>query len=543
MERLPYTGMTLRRLLMLGSAAAQERDYSVIGNPVAFRTNLAKPLSSLLIPFTPIQSLNGQSAPYPPGGGKNLLNVTASTSTVNDVTYTIESDGTIKLSGTASARSVFKIAENFTLKAGTYKLNGSPQTIPVNCYLNFNGGGVSASETANLFDVSFTLTEDVTTDYVRFDIAAGTNTDGLVFKPMIRLATVTDATFAPYSNICPISGWTGVTAHRAGKNLIPYPYKVTSGTYSDVTYSINSDGTVNLHGTTSQTLYIDLYGNNTTTLSRLATLKNIGLNAGDTITLSSNFSGRLLFQFNKADGTLTSPSAVYSDNGATVTATIPSDAVYGYICLRVANGVTINQDNAWFMIQKGSTASPYTPYAGQAYPVTFPDGQTIYGGTLDATTGVLTVEWAYLLADGVNVKCTGQYGNGGPLALPTIIIANAAGISKANGVIASCFRTGANSSDVQNNGNTIILGNIGQLIAIHVQGMQGTDGSQGYNSMNELRAAVNGWLEENPTQICYKLATPIVVQLDPVTVQTLIGDNVIFSDTNGQNTVTYKKKG
>ena len=50
-------------------------------------------------------------------------------------------------------------------------------------------------------------------------------------------------------------------------------------------------------------------------------------------------------------------------------------------------------------------------------------------------------------------------------------------------------------------------------------------------------------LAETPLQFVYPINEPIEIHLDPITVQTLIGDNVIWSDTNGQNTVTYKKKG
>ena len=39
------------------------------------------------------------------------------------------------------------------------------------------------------------------------------------------------------------------------------------------------------------------------------------------------------------------------------------------------------------------------------------------------------------------------------------------------------------------------------------------------------------------------LAEPIEIQLDPLTISTLIGDNTIWTDTNGENTVRYKKKG
>lgn len=46
------------------------------------------------------------------------------------------------------------------------------------------------------------------------------------------------------------------------------------------------------------------------------------------------------------------------------------------------------------MIEYGSTATTFEPYHGDTYAADF--GQTVYGGTLDWLTGVLTVEWGLI---------------------------------------------------------------------------------------------------------------------------------------------------
>lgn len=46
------------------------------------------------------------------------------------------------------------------------------------------------------------------------------------------------------------------------------------------------------------------------------------------------------------------------------------------------------------MIEYGSTATTFEPYQGDTYTADF--GQTVYGGTLDWLTGVLTVEWGLI---------------------------------------------------------------------------------------------------------------------------------------------------
>ena len=46
------------------------------------------------------------------------------------------------------------------------------------------------------------------------------------------------------------------------------------------------------------------------------------------------------------------------------------------------------------MVNEGQTASPYEPYNPNSKTITLPFGQTVYGGELDWTTGVLTVTQA-----------------------------------------------------------------------------------------------------------------------------------------------------
>lgn len=43
-------------------------------------------------------------------------------------------------------------------------------------------------------------------------------------------------------------------------------------------------------------------------------------------------------------------------------------------------------------------------------------------------------------------------------------------------------------------------------------------------------------------QVVYKLASPFEYDITPITINPLLGDNTIFSDTNGINTITYLKR-
>ena len=461
MERLPYTGMTLRRLLMLGSAAAQERDYSVIGNPVAFRTNLAKPLSSLLIPFTPIQSLNGQDAPYPPGGGVNQW------------------DG------------VYASGEIYSNTGNIYPDESSPYFYSVNAVqVDDTKTYYIYGETNNAIRGRF---YDANGDYIGYSVAEGQTIAGQTFKPPVgakfmRFAPLkenfpnhkisinypaTDTAYHPYANICPISGWDGLTAQRTGKNLLPnkkYQYSATQ---------------VRLGGENSTEVYKKL-------------------KAGTyTLSVTGNVNVQCYYTHDGANRLLGS-------NGGTLTVTeADEDKSYCFYCYK--SGSLSADDVLTWQLELGETASPYTEYTGQSYPVTFPDGQTIYGGTLDAVTGVLTVDMAIVDMGSISWK----YHSSG-------FMYNAELPIKQHGVgtICSAYPNGGTSP---------------KRISVNSYILRVYDPD--YTDPTVFKSAVSG------QTVCYPLATPIEMPLDPITVQTLIGDNVIWTDTNGQNTVTYKKKG
>ena len=166
-------------------------------------------------------------------------------------------------------------------------------------------------------------------------------------------------------------------------------------------------------------------------------------------------------------------------------------------------------------------------------------GQTVYSGTVDVVTGVLTVDmvmqdmgtlgWVY----NTNAKCF-TVGTAGGLS------AFANGQSATEGCLAFCsnykrLKSGTGSSFSNNdkcysfNKNASgggINGNAGATLLL----VKDT----AYDNKDTFKAAMSG------VQMCYELATPIPFQLTPQEVQSLAGDNVIFSDANGNLTVEYR---
>ena len=178
------------------------------------------PLKSLVVDINPVQDLHGQDAPYPAGGGKNLLPITAVTSTENGVTFTVNEDGIITTSGTATANIAFVISRAgiITYKAGeSYIMNGCPTGGSASSYWLSIAGSISVDYGNG--GAVWTPQTDISNYNSRIDVKSGTNMNGKVFKPMVRLASETDATFAPYENLCPISGWTQVNVNHSDADM------------------------------------------------------------------------------------------------------------------------------------------------------------------------------------------------------------------------------------------------------------------------------------------------------------------------------------
>ena len=161
----------------------------------------------MIYEFTPKQDLHGYSEPWAPGAGKNKLEILASTTTVSGVTITVKEDGQIITSGTATAEINFQLNTLDKLVEGQeYKMAGCAAGSSGSNYFLISTRGISTGCTVPGFAGQSVVATDEAL-YVVLHISNGVDANGLVFKPMICLATETDASFAPYENICPISGY------------------------------------------------------------------------------------------------------------------------------------------------------------------------------------------------------------------------------------------------------------------------------------------------------------------------------------------------
>lgn len=141
---------------------------------------------------------------------KNLLKVTASTITKDGVTMTVDSDGVLTLSGTATARTVIPITSmssrnsisslptNFILSGGNQMLSAD-LCIGVEVSTGASSGYVASfydGDNGRLVDLSDYPTAKYWYAYIR--IYQGINTDGITIYPMIRPSDISNSDFEPY---------------------------------------------------------------------------------------------------------------------------------------------------------------------------------------------------------------------------------------------------------------------------------------------------------------------------------------------------------
>lgn len=468
------------------------------------------PVKQLVVDIEPVQDLHGYDYPWPAGGGKNLLHVTAVTQTSNGVTFTVNEDGTVKVNGTATANTYLYLGDSSlsALAEGSYILSGSPSGGAYTSY------GLQINDGSWKFDygsgASFTKGSTLTSVAIR--IANGYTANNLLFKPMIRLSSVTDATFAPYENICPITGHTSAVVTRTGKNLLNAQDYVSLNNCS-----IDANGTVTATVSDSRAFspVLQLWLN--------STFVGFGTKISNTD-----------FRFVK-DATFN--RIVFGHSGATKDVKITYNAESlkdGETYIFTEDIISSTNPLSWknMMIRPASdTDATYKPYQGQT--VTIDLNGTRYGGTLDVTTGVLTVDRGYHVVS--NSDTTRLFA----ASLTT-------GVSRIGIVVsdmkAPTWNVTKEELDVISNIFTPNIAPLHNASASAVgQCCLYKDGSYPlFVAAIPIAASANNakaWLVTNGCTFVYPLATPFTVQLTPAEVRTLSGYNNIWSNTGDTNLI------
>ena len=440
-------------------------------------------VKSLSASIEPQQDLNGYDNPWAGGAGKNKLPVLKSTTTINTVKFTVSSDGTITANGTPTANTYFYFlgegSDTLNVPDGEYILTGCPAGGSSSTYYLQANNGSWRSDYGN--GVTFTSTSQ-NVKSIGIAIKSGVQVNNLVFKPMLRLSSESDATWEPYENICPITGFDSVSVTRTGKNLL------------------NPDDSV---------IGIFWNGNPSPSHARLVipcepstdyVLSMNGTNVLNSICLKTT--GRVP-AINKGDEIINAMPYSFTTGAQDI-----------YIVIQFESSYYIHQediDNLKLQLEHGSTVTAYEPF-GTEYTVSFGSAGTVYGGTLDVVSGQLTVTHGIKLVN----ELSWTYAD-----TPSRCSAHITDIKRASGarrttLLSSeyvCVDDGRALADVPN-GSIYNTGTSDWVTIVDAR----------YTTADAFTTA------QGSQQIVYPLATPLTYQLTPTQILLMLGNNYLWGN-------------
>ena len=486
------------------------------------------PMRKLVASIDPVQDLHGYDHPWPAGGGKNLLFAGAVNETRNGITFTAIGDGSsFRVNGTAQANTALIIATGAKapekLKSGvTYTISGGHWNGTDVAYIQLVYKGDTSGNTISLVSsagpTTYTAPEDATLSGIYISFMAGNTFSNDLVQPQFEIGSTATA-FAPYSNICPITGWTGMTGKRTGKNLYDATSFVTS-TINGITLTNNGDGTFTATGTASDTasFFLPMF----TSISGTEYYINGCPENGSSTKwkLDINVGGSYIITYGGAE------------TGTGFTGDGNKNSVR--IIIYPGSGSNINLVFKPMIYLRSNTSYSFAPYTGTDITADWSSvAGTVYGGTLTINpdrTGTLVVDRvAADLGDTAWVVATSGYyltSGGMPLIDLSIIVRPGTAQTLPN-IICSMY--------AQSNALGIINGSNDNSIGISSSSGAFMLRDDSVSSADELKAKVTG-------QKVVAYITPQTYQLTESQITgiltTLLGNNNVWADC-GDTEVTY----
>ena len=308
------------------------------------------------------------------------------------------------------------------------------------------------------------------------------------------------------SNVRPISGFTGCNIVKAGKNLVVINAEKESRVNGTFTRTYSANNTVTFENTSVGSFYV-IYG--LIYISDFLVGQTFRLSAGQ----SSTSGNKIVF----ASGT-TSTFSSYDDL-RTQTYTILASDVGKYLGVFIfnASGTPITYSN--IQVEVGSTATGYETPVSNIYNIDWTtEAGTVYGGSLNLTTGVLTINRAIKALTANDNAWT--YANG---VFYSASIYPVTYQDRYNVIFCSCYKPVYVTTSAEMNNNEIRC----YANRLYIKDSRFTD-------IQSFIAGVAGQM------VCYQLTTPITYQLSPVEIRTILGVNNIWTDTNGDSAIQYR---
>ena len=326
------------------------------------------------------------------------------------------------------------------------------------------------------------------------------------------------------ANPIPIEGWMGVNGEHSGKNLLDTSTKAMADHYelNGITFDYNSDGSLTVNGKVSDSATTGPQYRLAQWTQKVTGNYYICANAPYAGTYNEVYiyDADLSERPKKWDGTTASQS---SSTGRPL-AEVQLLAGHNYsFNIRINRGTDKQYNNDKFypmLLPAWCTDTAFEPYNGRLIPLTFPNGQTIYGGYVDPIAGKLVCEYVKIIIDGSVEFTYMSYGS------------------------VSRFQTNISDLGPQAYGNEfqmcdcLQLGNSGEEWTCWLTTPSAKFRIYAPSSINSS-AAFSEYLSEHPIEFAYRIATPIEYDLTSQQVISFLDHNNFWSDANDIAEVSY----
>lgn len=495
--------------------------------------------AAVKVKIEPVQDLHGYDAPWPAGGGKNKAKITAETTQKPSWypsgwlgTSVNNKHGITQTRGYQQGSAGGFHLTNISAGTYTFSLTFSGTTQQCMLFVSCVDGDGNVTTIVN----NLGMTQNSTRYKYTFTVPDGMV--DVVFRPTIWSATdsydlediqieegSTATAFAPYSNECPITGWTGANVWGTGINVWG------GGKMADDMVAAVNDASKCSKGTDSDGAYVKLVASNAIGKSLSGGLK-FKPNTQYTFVVKgkrNNTNKQSLLRFKYTDGTtseiILADTVVANTIYTNAFASSPNktiENVFGYY----ASGESYLYYADCGLFEGVLTADQFTPYQGSTYPITFPsESGTVYGGELTVNkdgTGQFVVDRAEVDLGSLTWRKTSSN-----------IIFYSQSLNAENAVgnlLCSHYEYGGDV--VSNNaayykGDCLICLYNGSDRRIYIR-----DDSLADYTIEQFREAMLG------VQCVYPLITPLTYDLTAPQVQTILGTNNVWSDA-GQLSLTY----
>lgn len=484
------------KIAVLDSLTAQG---SVSGSIASFSDGSTHPMSKLEVAIDPIQDLHGYDYPWVGGSGKNKLEPkgydglgynksvgttvtltdTSTTVTVNNnvITYPVGAWGGVGFVSKPLSEGEYYVHLDITgnNRTSLYVLNENNEITYVSNYTTDN------QNIANYYGVQ---------NNGRIAVWIGNNSASniSITNPQVESGNLY-TTFEPYSNICPISGYTEANVHRTGVNL----YDLRTSRY--------------MQGVEK-------------------------LKVGDTLYIRTDYAIKYKLYIRYSGDSIATEYTIPENE----TVTIPLNKAVVAVALSEPDANSIISNNKEFTISL-APIDEVIPYNGQTYTVEFKDGSnplTVYGGSLDVVSGELVVDRMMVVFDGSSDEEWTELSSG--LFYLDNALAQIDGTTKESAPICLSNKYKEKNAVARSSRATSVddFSYFNQTDAF-IERLWIKDSN--CSTVVEFKTT----LTNNPLQVVYPLATPQTYQLTPTQVNSLLGTNNVWADTGDVNEAVYTR--